>query len=181
MQIGVGTYPTGAKSLPLSKVPKTGLTRRMRAWMSARTGTKAQRRFTIDQICESLGVMAGKQHQSVANALTDFETRKEVESYTSKKHNRRQFLYVLDWRKELKGKINRKIFKAMYVSQNFSVTDIQRHTGLQDRCWIDKVVRKLKEEGHVQQIQRRLCAHGAGAETVYHITNRDKFKLELMR
>jgi hypothetical protein len=153
----------------------------MRAWMSARTGTKAQRRFTIDQMITAMGIWPGKEHQAAANALSDFIRRKEVESYFNQKHNRRQFLYVLDWRKELKGKINRKIFKAMYVSQNFSVTDIQRHTGLQDRCWIDKVVRKLKDDGHVQQIQRRLCAHGAGAETVYHITNRDKFKLELMR
>jgi hypothetical protein len=163
------------------KVPKTGLSSRMRDWMKARTGTKAQRRFTIAQICEALGIEEGKQHQAVANALTDFISRKELISYENKKHNRRQFLYVHDWRKELKGKINRKLFKAMYVSQDFSVTDIKRLTSLADRNWIDKVVKKLKKEGYIQQISRRLCAHGAGAEVVWHVVNRDKFNIELLR
>jgi predicted transcriptional regulator len=164
-----------------SRIPKSGLAAIMRDWMKSRTGTKAQRRFTIDQICAALGITVGNQHQAVANALADFINRREVESYITEKRNRRQYIYVMDWRKELKGKINRKIFKAMYVSQNFSVTDIQRHTGLKERCWIDKICRQLKKDGHIQQVSRRRCAHGAGAETVYNIVNRDKFKLELMK
>jgi len=169
------------KGNPQNKVPKTGLADRMRAWMKARTGNKTQRRFTIAQMCEALNVEPGEQHATLVNALTDFIRRKEVESYTTEKHNRRQYLYVHDWRKELKGKINRKLFKAMYVSQDFTVTDVKRLTGLTDRNWIDKVIRKLKEDKHVQQVFRRRCAHGAGAEAVYHIMNRDKFKLELMK
>lgn len=163
-----------------SKIPKTGLAAVLRDWMKSRTGTKTQRRFTVQQACEALGVGTAAQHQAVANALSDFEDRKEVTSWVTK-HNRRHFLYVQDWRKVLTGHLNRKIYKAMYVSHDFAITDIQRLTGLADRCWLDKIARQLKKSGHIQQVQRRLCAHGAGAETVYHIVNRDKFKLEVMR
>jgi phage replication-related protein YjqB (UPF0714/DUF867 family) len=69
----------------------------------------------------------------------------------------------------------------MYVSQSFAVTDIQRLAGEEDRCWIDKIVRQLKKDGHLQLICRRKCVHGVGAENVYHIVNRDKFKMERMK
>jgi hypothetical protein len=164
-----------------SRIPKSGLADRMRTWMKARTGTKAQRHFTIQDICDALNVEPGEQHATLVNALTDFIRRKEVESYITAKRNRRQYIYIMDWQKVLKGRINRKIFKAMYVSQNFAVTDIQRHTGLKERCWIDKICRQLKKDGHIQQVSRRRCAHGAGAETVFNIANRDKFKLEVMK
>jgi hypothetical protein len=169
------------------KIPKTGMAAILRDWMKSRTGTKAQRRFTVPQICEALCVQTGEQHQQVAQALGDFVKRGEVASYLDKRNRRqsgrvsRKYLYTQDWRKELKGKLNRKIFKAMYVSQNFAITDLQRLTGLQDRAWLDKLTRRLKKDGHIQQISRRLCAHGAGAEAVYNIVNRDKFKLECMK
>lgn len=125
--------------------------------------------------------MTAGQHQKVANALSDFEQRGEVQSYLHKKANRRHYLYVQDWRKVLTGNLNRKIYKAMYVSHDFAITDIQRLTGLEDRCWLDKIARQLKKDGYIQPVQRRLCAHGAGAEIVYHVVNRDRFKLEVMR
>lgn len=167
--------------LNTTKIPKTGLSAILRDWMKSRTGTKVQRRFTIAQICDALVVMTGKQHQAVSNALTDFVKRGEVISRYNAKHNRRQYIYNLDWRKAKKGTQNQKIFKAMYVSQSFAVTDIQRLAGEEDRNWIDKIVRRLKKEGHLQKIGRRLCAHGSGSEAIYHIVNRDKFKLECMK
>jgi len=163
------------------KIPKTGLAATIRDWMKSRTGTKAQRRFTVAQICKSLCVVTAAQQQNIANALRDFEDRGEVKSWINKKHNRRQYIYTQDWRTVLRGHLNRKIYKAMYVSHDFAVTDIQRLTGLADRCWLDKIVRKLKKDGHIQQINKRPCAHGAGSEAVYHVVNRDRFKLEVMR
>lgn len=164
-----------------SKTHKTGLAVSMRDWMKARTGTKPQRRFTIGQICEALVITQGYQHQKVANALYDFERRGEISSRFNQKHNRRQYFYNSEWCKEKRGKQNQKIYKAMYVSQSFAVTDIQRLSGVAIRASIDKIVRRLKKGGYLQQIARRLCAHGAGAEKLYHIINRDKFKLECMK
>ena len=161
---------------------KTGLAKLMRKWMKSRTGAaKCQRRFTIRQICEELAIPPGYKHQKVTNALYDFEKRGEVESYFSEKCNRRQFVYNRSWHKAKKGTSNQKIYKAMYVSATFAVTDIQRLSGVKERDWIDKIVRRLKKNGYLQQISRRLCAHGAGAEKIYRLTNRDKFKLELMK
>ena len=172
--------PASAGMTNKKEMPKTGLAAVIRDWMKSRSGTKAQRRFTVKQVCDALCVMTAEQHQKVANTLSDFEDRGEVESFLNK-HNRRQYLYVQDWEKALRGHLNRKIYKAMYVSHQFAVTDLQRLTGLQDRNYLDKLVRKLKSAGYIQPVQRRLCAHGAGAETVYHVVNRDKFKLEVMR
>jgi hypothetical protein len=170
-------------------IPKTGVADIMREWMKARAGNITERRFTTCEMAEALGVMLKTSgapalwdaRAKLRDALKDFIKRGEVKVLIYAKRNRRQFLYVHDWRKELKGKINRKLFKAMYVSQDFSVTDIKRLTGLIDRNWIDKLVRKLKKDGYIQQIQRRLCAHGSGVEAIWHIVNRDKFNTELMR
>lgn len=162
-------------------VPKSGLAARMRAWMAARTGNKAARRFTVADICDALGATPGKEHDKILKALLDFERRGEIERYYNKKYKRRQLLYVQDWRRVLRGTINRKIYKAMYVSGSFAVADLQRLTGLQERDYLDKLTAELKKSGYLQAVQRRRCAHGAGAETVWHVVNRDRFKLEVMR
>lgn len=170
-----------AQHIQIPSAPKTGLAKRMREWMRARTGTKIQRRFSVAQICEALEIQPGEQHEQLVKALGDFVRRNELITYQNKKYNRRQYLYVRDWMKELRGSINRKIYKAMYVSHEFATTDIQRLTGLTDRDWLDKITKQLKDDGYIQQIRRRRCAHGAGAENIYNIVNRDRFKLELMR
>lgn len=166
---------------------KTGLAGRMREWMAARAGNKRQRRFTACQISDALEIPHGEPRQSVHNVLWDFLSRGELTYVKDRlKHpyktllEERYFLYVHDWRKVLRGSLNRKIFKAMYVSGAFAATDIQRLTGL-DRAWIDKLIIRLRKEGHIQIIRRRRCAHGAGAENIYHVINRDRFKLEVMR
>lgn len=161
--------------------PKTGLAGILRDWMKSRTGTKTQRRFTITQLCDALCVPTGATREKVIKALDDFHARGEVVTYFNQKHKRRQYLYIQDWKAVLRGHINRKIYKAMYVSGDFAVTDVQRLTGIADRDWMDKIVRKLVQAGHLTVIRRRRCAHGAGAENIYHVVNRDKFKLEVMR
>jgi hypothetical protein len=181
MSSNTPSRPTPNSADPGSAASKSGLADRMRTWMKSRTGTKTQRRFSVDQLCKALCVTAGEEHQKIANALYDFEQRGELVGYLSQKHKRRQYLYVQDWKRVLRGHLNRKIFKAMYVANTFAVTDIQRLTGVQERDYLDKLVRQLKKDGYLQPIQRRRCAHGAGAENIYHIVHRDKFKLEVMR
>lgn len=162
-------------------IPKTGLAMKMREWMKARTGSLPQRRFTIMQLCEALAIPPGELHQKVAIALHDFERRGEIKSYLSAKHNRRQYVYIKNLHREKWGKQNKKVFKAMYIMPSFAVTDIQRLVGINKRAGIDKTVRLLKEKGYLQQIARKHCAHGAGAQNIYHITKRDRFKLEIMK
>ena len=166
------------------KIPKTGLTTRMRAWMQARTGSAGMRRFFSRELYAALEIPLGDERQKARNALTDFLTRGEVTFRFNRKRKRRHYLYNQAWHKAQKGKINQKMFKAMYVSNDFAVTDIVRLVGIKkqkDRNWIDKKVRWLKKEGYLQQVGRRVCAHGSGAEKLWRVTDRDTFKLELMK
>jgi predicted DNA-binding protein YlxM (UPF0122 family) len=165
----------------LLKMPKTGLANNMREWMKARVGTILQRRFTMREMAEALSVSSSDARTKLRDALKDFIARGEVKVLIYKKHKRRQNIYIHDWRKDLKGDLNKKIFKAMYISQSFSISDIQRLTGIKDRHYLDRITRKIKQEGHLQQIARRHCIHGAGVEKIYHIMNRDRFNLEIMK
>jgi hypothetical protein len=165
------------------KIPKTTLAKSMRVWMRSRTGSIGVRRFYSRELYEAMSLPPGPERQKARNALTDFVNRGEVTFRFNRKRNRRHYLYNPAWHRALKGKINRKIFKAMYVSTGFAVTDIVRLVGIKkqkERNWTDKVVRRLIKEGYLQQISRRLCAHGSGAEKVYRVVDRDKFKLNFL-
>ena len=170
------------KVIPTLKgIKKTGLTRRMRKWMQERTGSTGERRFFPRELYEALGIPPGYEREKARKALTDFLTRGEVTFRFNQKRNRRHYSYNQTWLKAKKGEIKQKMFKAMYVSSDFSMSDIRRLAGIKDRHWIGRTIRKLLASGHLQQISRRLCAHGSGAEKVYRVINRDTFKLEMMK
>jgi len=161
------------------KAHKTGLAARMREWM------KAQKRpFTKRDVYIGLGIESPADRSTLRNAVPDFARRGEIILQPPDKRNRRQdinrYLYNPAWRGAQKGAIKPRILKAMYVSGQFAVTDIQRLCD-QDRAWIDRIVRGLRRTGHISVVGRRPCAHGAGAEALYHVANRDKFRLEVMR
>jgi len=162
-----------------SDAPKTGLARRMRAWMRAQ-----QRPFTSRDVYLALGVADAAMRERLRNAMRDFRRRGEVADAPPDKRIRRQdahrYVYVVRWRAARKGSLQPRIHKAMYVSGTWAVTDIQRLTDL-DRDWIDKTVRRLRRDGYIAAVGRRPCAHGAGAEALYHIADRDRFRLEVMR
>ena len=162
-----------------SKAPKTGLASRMRAWMKAQT-----RPFTKRDVYLGLGIESPADRAIARNAVPDFERRGEIVLQPPDKRIRRQdvnrYRYNASWKGARKGSLQPRIYKAMYVSGLFAVTDIQRLTDLK-RDWIDRVVRRLRRSGHLSVVGRRPCAHGAGAENIYHVANRDKFRLEVMQ
>jgi len=160
-----------------SEAPKTGLADRMRAAMKART-----EKFVPVQIADDLGLPKGKERDKLRNALGDFVRRGEVLQIRDKR-NRRQIFYRYNdkWRRPYQGTIVKKAVKAMYVNVSaFAVTDIQRLTGAKKRSHIEKVIKRLMEAEYLRNVGRRLCAHGAGAETLYNIKDRDKYRVELM-
>jgi hypothetical protein len=166
------------------KAPKNGLAATLRAWMSAREAP-----FSAADLCEGLGIAPGAEHQRIRNALDDFFHRGEILRCPRVKRNRRQvpwkYRYNPAWKAAMKGTLQGRILKSMYVSGTFAVTDIRRlaQEGEKalDRSWIEKVVRRLVAKGYLQAVGRRVCGHGAGAETLYHVVNRDRFRLEVMR
>jgi hypothetical protein len=162
-----------------SKAPKTGLAARMREWMKEQI-----RPFTKRDVYIGLGIEDPAERSTLRNAVPDFEVRGEIILQPPDKRIRRQdvnrYRYNNAWKGGQKGSLQPRIYKAMYVSGTFAVTDIQRLCD-QDRDWIDRIVRRLRRSGHLAIVGRRLCAHGAGAEALYHVTDRDKFRLEVMR
>ncbi len=157
------------------KTPKTGLAKRMREWMS-----KQRRPFSAAQISDALGLPPGKERDKVRNAIPDFIRRAEIFPV---KRNRRQILYGYNpkWFRIHKGSLNKRIYKAMYVSGQFTISEIQRLSEAPDRSYLDKMARALKKAKHIKQIGRRVRANGIGVEILYFIPDRDRFRLEVMR
>ena len=147
-------------------------------------------KFTCAQIALALEIPAGKR-DPIYQALQDFVRRGEVVPLGPGGHDPNsqnsgscppmaRYAYNRGWRRVHKGVLSRRIYKAMYVAGQFAVTDILRLAEAPGRNQVDKITRRLRREGHLQPVGRRLCAHGAGAETIYHIGDRDRFRREVM-
>jgi len=149
----------------------------MRAWMIAQA-----KPWTVTEMCDALGIPPGKERERMRNGMPEFIARAEVVRVGyAKKQIRRQIVYAYNraYRRIQKGTRNQKIYKAMYVSGTWAVTDIHRLAG-GERSYLDKLLTRLRRDGFVRPVGRRGCAHGAGAETIYHIPDRDRFRREVM-
>jgi hypothetical protein len=165
----------------LSKIPKTGLAGRMRAWMSQRRGA-----FTPEGLCEGLFIPRGKARFPVFRAMQDFEARGEI-LRLSRNLRRNKFRYNRAWRMKCpKGQgpaLKSKILKAMRLlsfREPFALTDIKRLAEVPGRNYIDKIARKLVVSGHLEKCGFRPCVHGAGREALYRVLDFDRFRIEVM-
>ncbi len=155
-------------------IPKTGLAGRMRAWMSGREG-----RFALRELYEALGIPPGLPRERVARDLRDFVRRGEVIRDNDGRCNGNRYRYVGRPVEPATG-LRAKILKGMYLSVTFALSDIVRLSGAPDSSYVHKIAKPLRKGGHIRVVGRRLCAHGAGAEAVYHIPDRDRFRLEVI-
>lgn len=149
----------------------------MRGWMA-----ETCRSFTVEQLYEGVGALTPGERFRVKRAMRDFLKRREIERLPLK-DNRRQIRYRYNhkWKREAKpGGLKRKILKAMYVSGTFATTDIRRLSEVPERSFIDKLVARFVKSGLLRVVGRRPCAHGAGAENLYHIADRMRFRIEVM-
>ena len=154
----------------MATVPKTGLAGRIRAWARER-----RRPFKPSQVCDGLGIAPGPERDKVRCALPDFLKRGEIERIATGRYR-----YNRAWGDKRQSPLKQKIFKAMYVSSRFAVSDIQRLTGQTGRCYIDRVMKELKDNAWLQRVARRPCTHGAGAETLWRIADPQRFRIEVM-
>ena len=166
-----------------SKAPKTSLAGMMREWMSVQTQP-----FTTPMICAALQLKKREERQRVFYAKRDFVDREEIVRVPDKRNRRQRIVYYRynsEWRRKYalsaRGGLLKKILKAMYVSGSFTVTDIIRLAEAPQRIYVDQVKRRLARAGHLQAVGRRRCSGSNSAETIFHIADRDKFRLEVMR
>ena len=161
-------------------VPKTGLAKLMRAWMIA----QGQRKFTATELLDGLGIPHGKEREKVASRIWDFVDRGELERIPEKRKRRQnvwRYRYNGGWKKAVHMPIADKIYKAMYVSGTFTGPEIRMLAEVEETGYVLRLIKELLESDMIQVVSRRLCAHGAGAERQYHIPNRDRFRLEVMK
>lgn len=153
---------------------KTGLASRMRSWMA-----QQKRPFSAMQVNVALKLAPGWERDQGSKALRDFVRRGEI-SIAPNKNGDRLYLYNKAWKASGKGTIKPKVLKAIYVSNIFTVNDVQRLSEAADRSHLDKIIKKLVSDGFLRIVGRQICGHGAGAERQYHVVNREKFRLELL-
>jgi len=68
----------------------------------------------------------------------------------------------------------------MYISaMEFAASDIERLSGA-GRNHVEKIIKSLVTDGDLIIVGRRTCSAGVGAEHLYNIANRDRFKIEVM-
>ncbi len=162
-----------------SKMFKTGLAGRMRSWMEAQ-----QALFTLQTLYDAMDAILPKSRDTIRLALRDFIRRSEV---TTGERNRRQnaSLFVYQGRPantSPDGKVRQRVYKAMRLlsfKEPFAISDIRRMTGA-DRNYIDKLARKLLEDGHLKREGYRPRSSSYGKEAVYRVINTDRFRLEVM-
>jgi len=146
----------------------------MRSWMALQ-----KRSFSAMQVNVALKLKPGWERDQGSKALRDFLRRGEI-SIAPNKNGDRLYLYNKGWKTIGKGMLKPKVLKAIYVSNIFTVNDIQRLSEAPDRSHLDKIIKKLVSGGFLRIVGRQVCGHGAGVERQYHIVNREKFRLELL-
>ena len=128
------------------------------------------RPFTLRRVCIDLEVTPGPDRQQVRRALRDFVLRSEIYPIGNGKY-RYKAAYRLGARP---SPLRQRIFKAMYVSNKFTVCDIELLSH-GDRNYINKVIRGLTAAGYLARTGKV-----QGNEWQYRIVNRDKFHVEVM-
>jgi len=159
------------------KTPKTGLAQRMRSVMKARHSVPD--RFTSTDLYHALKIPPGPQRVALCSALRDFVRRGEVLPASAGPSRKKRFIYNLRWRRRDRGEIKARILKAMYVSVIFTTSEIQRFSKANEASFVKKLTKRLLDQGWIRVVGRRRTATG-GWERVYHILDRDRFRLELM-
>lgn len=156
-----------------SKTPERGLADQIR------TFARERKTFTVDQLFEEIKKGGGWTRPHTYAALADFVARSEIVKIPDKRNLRQKYRYNQDFRSQnRKSPKKEKVIKAIYVSNVFTVKDVERLSG-QSQNYINKILRKLKNE-YVEVIGQRLCAQGRGVEHIWRVLDRNKYKMEVM-
>jgi len=156
-----------------SKIRKTGLAIQMRKIMIERG------HFTAGNLCEDLK-NHGYLREQIASTLADFLKRGEICKISDKRILRQKYSYNTNYGPKRGSPEKDKVIKAIYVSGSFVVKDIERLSG-QNQNYINKILRRLKARGFVQVTGKRTCAHGRGAELIWRVVDRTRFKIGVIK
>lgn len=151
----------------MRRVPKTGLAKRVRSAVQNR------RFFTISQVAAELGV----KNQDVYRSIDDFLKRGEI----IRTGVNGRYQYNSEYKAPIKGRKQKKIYKAMYVAGEFTSNDILKYSGTVDASFVMRLIRKLIKSGYVVKIATKKRESGSGLENKYRIIDRENFRKEYLR
>jgi hypothetical protein len=150
-------------------IKKTGLAADIRRIVKGLKRPRAPR-----ALYEALGRPPGQERQKAMSSLHEFFKRGEILQTPTGR-----IKYNHAWKRAGNAPLKAKILKAIYISSGFSSPDIRRLVDA-DKSHVEKTIRKLHRDGHLVMVGRRRCAHGAGAEGLYNMSDRTKFRVEVM-
>ena len=153
----------------------------MRAWMKGRKYP-----FTPRMIYDGLRATDRDTRMKIGNSLSDFPGRGEIYEFITplakqkRRQNIKKYKYNHAWRRAPKGKDRARILKAAYVSaMEFAASDIERLSGA-GRSHVEKTIKSLLITGDIIVVGRRTCSAGVGAEQLYNIADRIRYRVEVM-
>lgn len=164
----------GSKDNPLDPPLLRGnLSTRMRAWMSERKGL-----FTV--LVMSVGIDADV--SKTQDAINNFVRRGEVFRAETKKHKRLQYYYNHGWTPKKRGKLNRRIYKAMRLisfEKGFAANDVQRLAGIDNIVTVHKTIKKLLADGYLrcEGVRKKGVRW---KEKLYRVVDTDRFHKDLI-
>ena len=148
------------------------LASRMRAEMSGR-----KKPFRSVEIARALGLAPGPEREKATKAMQDFLARGEVRRVGPG-------LYVCQGVGiKRPAPMKRKVLKAMYVTGRWTTGEILKLVAPEikiSKDYIQRITAALRSAGLVEVLgtQKRPAAYGI--ESIYRITDRDRFRREVM-
>lgn len=154
---------------------RSDLSKRIRAFMEASgTAWRSIGDITVAVDPEARGTIA----KTIRNFIKRGELEQRYEKCGSPCRERLQVRYLAPLPKRRPRKIKARVLKAAYVSESFTSRDLARLSGV-EIGYVCRVLRDLASAGAISRIGRKT---GQSSNlTIWHINDRDKFRVEVMR
>jgi len=149
---------------------KTGLSRRLREWMRQQVGP-----FSAPQAADALGITSRAERSHVTQAFGDFRERGEII-----KLGRALYRYNTNWRRSHKSDLRPLILRAMYLYTEWTVRQILALTETGEKSYVHRITKELVQMGYIHQAGRSRCMTGPGQEKIYRVSDRSRFRKELL-
>lgn len=164
---------------------KTGLTAKMRGWMQdIRTPFSAGAIFVA---LADKAIVAGQSpapRKKILKCLEQFRARGEIiflQKIPGRGGGINFYRYAAPPRPPgRRGAGISRICKAVYICITFTVAEVAQLAECRDYTYAARVIRCLERGGLIKKIGIRKNRGGAGNANLYHVPDRDRYKLEVL-
>lgn len=149
---------------------KTGLAEQIRAYASRRRDP-----FTMQELYAALQAPPGHARKLVRYTFKAFVKRGEIRRVGD------TYIFNATWTpRERHAPVKQQAYKAMFISQRFTLRDIRRLIGADSRVYVQTLARRLIRAGHLAVAGYVRQEHGTRPVRVLRIVDRKRFRNEVM-